>query len=220
MTYLFCSNCGQKIVSTARYCQYCGTAQHGVEAMKKKIDTIKQQKDSSNIKTISKKRLCARAVWTFFFSHLAKTSVLLFFTLGLIVVSVVLEVGIGAYLGSLLLIGYILLLYLFSVLQHHNYYYEVNDSAFQKEYGIIHKTNVTIPFSTIQNVNISRSLSDRMFGLARIDIESAGSSGQNGKTTIAGSLSTAEGHLPGVTLMQAKEIHDILVKRFSGENNT
>lgn len=198
---------------------FCGAAQHGTKAMEVKLAQKKQaapkKKSTPKLATIPRKHLCARAIWTFFFSHLAQTSILLFFLIAIITISLVLDVGTGVTLGVIFLSAYVLLLYVFSVLDHHSYYYEVNESAFQKEHGIIHKTNVTIPFNRIQNVNIIRSMSDRMLGLARIDIETAGSS-QNGREVAAGSRSSAEGHLPGVTLKQAQEIHDLLIERFSG----
>lgn len=176
---------------------------------------IKKQKT----KIIPRKRLCARAMWTFFFSNLSKTGILLFFVLAIIFLSIAVGVPIGALLGVVFLAFYVIFLYLFAVLEHHNYYYEVSESAFQKEHGVIHKTNVTIPFNRIQNVNITRSLSDRMLGLARIDVESAGSSGPNDRIVAGGSQSSAEGHLPGVTMNQAQEIHDLLIERFANYQN-
>lgn len=158
-------------------------------------------------RTIEKKRLCHRALWSFYLSYLGNTGLLLL----LFVIGLVLE---PAWF-SLVIAAYFVLIYITAAIVHRNYYFEVNSSAFRKEFGVLHKTDVTIPFNRIQNVNITRSLSDRMLGLARIDIESAGSSSITKKNTAGGSMTKSEGHLPGVTMQQAREIHELLVNRFT-----
>lgn len=156
---------------------------------------------------IAKRRLCPRAVWSFFLGYVSKTAVLaLLFTIGVAFMPLI--------FGPLLVL-YAFVLYVTAVIIYRNYYFEVNGSSFRKEYGILHKFDVTIPFNRIQNVNITRSLSDQILGLARIDIESAGSSAITKRNIAGGSKTKSEGHLPGVTLQQAREIHDILVERFA-----
>jgi membrane protein YdbS with pleckstrin-like domain len=157
-------------------------------------------------KTIERQRLCQRAVWSFYLSYIGKTSLLFF----LFIIGTVFEpLLFGPLLGA-----YVIILYVSAVIVHQNYYYEVNTSAFRKEHGVIHKTDVTIPFNRIQNVNITRSLSDRILGLARVDIESAGSSSITKRNVAGGSKTKSEGHLPGITLPQAKEVHDLLIEKF------
>lgn len=162
-------------------------------------------------RTIEKRRLCQRAVWSFYLSYIAKT--------GLLLLLFVLGSFFDPLLFGLLLISYVMILYITAAIVHRNYYFEINSSSFRKEYGVLHKIDVTIPFNRIQNVNITRSLSDRILGLARIDIESAGSSSTTKRNTAGGSRTKSEGHLPGVTLPQAKEIHDLLIDRFSAFQN-
>ncbi len=220
MSQIYCSNCGKLIASSANYCQFCGTAQHGIEAMTQKSmhrqnqHTHPQQTTPQNNhvqKTIEKRRLCPRAMWSFFLSYIGKTSLLLLLFL------------LGSFFEPLLfgplLLGYVLVLYITAVIVHQNYYFEVNGSSFRKEHGVIHKTDVTIPFNRIQNVNITRSLSDRILGLARVDIETAGSSAIKKRNIAGGSSTKAEGHLPGITMPQAREIHDLLIERFSQYQN-
>lgn len=244
MPQLYCTHCGKLIKATANYCQFCGTPQHGIEAMAHsamersgqiaQANQAKQtpfsekmpgettsaatntpdstQQNPSNTsrretRTIEKRRLCQRALWSFYLSYIGKTGLLLFlFFIGLVVEPLWFSVVIAVYLT---------LLYITAVVVHQNYYFEVNSSAFRKEYGVLHKTDVTIPFNRIQNVNITRSLSDRILGLARVDIESAGSSSVTAKNTAGGSMTKSEGHLPGVTMYQAREIHELLVNRFT-----
>lgn len=258
MPQRYCTNCGKLISSHSNYCQFCGSAQRGFEAMAQKAmnKQIKQHPEKFDDKpssspgqeaqpssdtpaktstkksgpapipkkqtydtdvsitpqrTIEKRRLCQRAVWSFYLSYISKTGLLLLLFL------------VGSFfdplLFGLLLISYVMILYITAAIVHRNYYFEVNSSSFRKEYGVLHKIDVTIPFNRIQNVNITRSLSDRILGLSRIDIESAGSSSTTKRNTAGGSNTKSEGHLPGVTLHQAKEIHDLLIDRFSAFQN-
>lgn len=235
MPQKYCTNCGKTIHKSANYCQFCGAAQQWFEALAQQAiakqpvlnqateihnnhqkatdhdhtrnhDSGEPKNTEKKQKTIEKQRLCQRAVWSFYLSYIAKTSLLFF----LFVVGVVFE----PLLFGLLLGAYLIILYLIAITVHQNYYYEVNTSAFRKEYGVVHKTDVTIPFNRIQNVNITRSLSDRVLGLARVDIESAGSSSTTSRSVGGGSSTKSEGHLPGVTIPQAKAIHDLLIEKF------
>lgn len=234
MAQKYCTNCGKTIHKSANYCQYCGEPQKWFEALAKqaisdhpsmnhpdknspqpqqKTTGPAQQKtevapsEPNNKETIDKQRLCQRAVWSFYLNYIAKTGLLFF----LFVIGVFFE----PILFGLLLGSYVFILYIIAITVHQNYYYEVNESSFRKEYGVVHKTDVTIPFNRIQNVNITRSLSDRILGLARIDIESAGSSSTTKRNVAGGSRTKSEGHLPGITIPEAKKIHDLLIKRFS-----
>ncbi|MCA9350901.1 PH domain-containing protein, partial [Candidatus Saccharibacteria bacterium] len=60
-------------------------------------------------------------------------------------------------------------------------------------------------------VNIERSLVDRMLNLARISIETAGSTVTQPIQVIGGYTARSEAYLPGLTLEQAKQLHDILI---------
>lgn len=214
MAQVYCSNCGKLIRASSNFCQHCGSAVHGEEAMIQKTasrphQTDHQSSDSPAIPAdaqIEKHRLCQRAVWSFFISYMGKTGVLLLLS----VVGIVFE---PLIFGPFLVV-YILSVYITAVVVRYHYFYEVNSTSFRKEHGVIHKNDVTIPFNRIQNVNITRSLSDRILGLARIDVESAGSSATSRRNVAGGSQTKAEGHLPGVTLQQAEEIHDLLLAKF------
>lgn len=214
MAQVYCSNCGKLIRASSNFCQYCGSAVHGEAAMVQKASNRSQQSknqlpESPTILAdaqIEKRRLCQRAVWSFFISYMGKTGVLFLLSF----VGIVFE---PLIFGPFLIV-YILSLYITAVVVRHHYFYEVNSTSFRKEHGVIHKNDVTIPFNRIQNVNITRSLSDRILGLARIDIESAGSSATSRRNVAGGSRTDAEGHLPGVTLEQAEEIHDLLLAKF------
>jgi len=89
-----------------------------------------------------------------------------------------------------------------------SYKWALTDLGFKKEYGVIRKRYVTIPYEKIQNVDIDRSLLHRIIGLSAISIQTAGySSGAQG-----GRRQTAEGYLPGLKPEDAEKLQEDLLK--------
>ncbi|MCA9339245.1 PH domain-containing protein, partial [Candidatus Saccharibacteria bacterium] len=121
-------------------------------------------------------------------------------------------------LSSIILSIYFAGIITIAVLAYKNFSYEIDDTSFEKNYGILQKRTVTIPFEQIQNVNISRSLIEQFLGLASIDIETAGNSGTTKKSVVGALNTTAEGLLPGVTLGQARKLHDLLLQKAAETN--
>lgn len=228
MSKKYCINCGALIPDSAKFCPSCGAPQQGQESKQlrakapavafqaasvaikgaktqKKPQKEKVEPDTSLAQTIERRRLSSNAVYSFFIAYLMKTSILLFLFLAAIYFEPVLSV-----LG---LLAYLVCLYIAAAIVQNNFYYKVDEVGFQKSYGVIHVRQVTIPFEQVQNVNIRRSLTDRMLGLSRVSIETAGSS--DGSTTGVSGLNqtTAEGYLPGLNLEDAKELHDVLLSK-------
>jgi uncharacterized membrane protein YdbT with pleckstrin-like domain len=116
------------------------------------------------------KQLNPKAVYLFFFNFLLRSLVLL---VPLILISNIMrplqqisERG-GRSYGPNFLFGfmewlwliipiYIILCYIWSELTYRFYRYELLDTGFRKESGVIYKKYVTIPYDRIQNVNIDR----------------------------------------------------------------
>ncbi len=222
MASIYCSNCGRLITEESNFCRYCGAAQHGIAAaayranapvikhaigasaiLQSQQDEVVQVKGSKEIKYLTGQHLAPAVRFSFMISYMRISSVL------------ILLMATGLFFDPLLfgsIFGvYLIFLYLFSSLAYNNFIYSVDESGFIKEYGVISKSQSAIPYDRIQNVNITRGLADRLLGLARIDIETAGTSSSKVKDIIGGSYSSAEGHLPGLTLKQAKKVHDILL---------
>lgn len=90
--------------------------------------------------------------------------------------------------------------------------YEVADNEFKKEYGVISKSYTSIPYARIQNVNIKRSLLERMLGISTVEIQTAGNE-------MAG---RAEGRIPGIDKHVAEEVREAILgksrNRQSGES--
>lgn len=79
-------------------------------------------------------------------------------------------------------------------LKYTNFVYEIGAGGITIESGILAKNKVVIPYKSIQNVDIPRSLFDRMLGLSNIKIQTAADSGVH------------EGVIPGLDSEQADKI--------------
>lgn len=210
MSQIYCSNCGQLIPHSANFCTYCGVPQHGANAgvFRAQDPTLEPgqmplEPTSSQKDTIPKSRLSPTVIFIFFLNYF-KITFLLFVLL-----------IVGAYLMPevfILVTGLaILSLAGLAVWAYGSFVYEVTEDGLEIEFGIVHQKTISVPFSQVQNVNIERSLVDRMLNLARISIETAGSTVTQPIQVIGGYTARSEAYLPGLTLEQAKQLHDILI---------
>jgi uncharacterized membrane protein YdbT with pleckstrin-like domain len=106
---------------------------------------------------------------------------------------------------------FIIVCFVWAKLTYRFYRYELIDSGFRKESGVIYKKYVTIPYGRIQNVDIHRGILARILGLSDLNIQTAGLSAsvsQNG--VISGE---AEGRLPAVSKETAEQLRDELIAR-------
>lgn len=105
----------------------------------------------------------------------------------------------------------IILLFLLSIswiwakLTHQFYRYELREEGLRKESGVILKTYSSIPYSRIQNIDIYRDLLDRILGLSRLHIQTAGNNIPN----------SSEGKLPGLSVETAEQLREELIKRIN-----
>lgn len=98
------------------------------------------------------------------------------------------------------------------------YRYELRDDGFRKEYGVIWKKYVTIPYERIQNVDIYRGLLGRILGLSDLEIQTAGMSAIVSRFSGIGGEG-AEGRLPCVSREEAEKVRDELIRRARGSKN-
>ena len=96
-----------------------------------------------------------------------------------------------------------ILIFIIAKLSHHFYRYELRKEGFRKESGIIWKSYNTIPYTRIQNIDVYRGLLDRILGLSRVDIHTAGNNSPH----------FAEGRLPGISVETANQLQEELIKR-------
>lgn len=166
------------------------------------------------------KQLHPKAVWLFFLSYFT-TLIPIIIILGYFYFllkdlgsserSVVEEtLYLKGLLGSvgILVIFLIIFFYVWARLSYHYYRYELREDGFRKEYGVIWKRYVTIPYERIQNVDILRGIWARLLGLSDIHVQTAGMSVGYGRVS-----AFAEGRLPGLARQEAEAIRDELVRR-------
>jgi|AntRauTorckE6833_2_1112554.scaffolds.fasta_scaffold47543_2 uncharacterized membrane protein YdbT with pleckstrin-like domain len=101
----------------------------------------------------------------------------------------------GIIVVLLLILGY-------TILWVKLFRYEVAPNEFKKEYGVISKSYTSIPYQRIQNVDIKRSLLQRMLGISSVKIQTAGSE-----------LSKAEGRIPGIDKQLAEEVREEILSK-------
>ena len=210
MRQIYCSNCGQLIPNNSNYCKYCGATQHGQDATNFRanndpvpVEESVSYKPTPKKDTIPKSKLSPTVIFIFFLNYL-KVSFLLFV---LLVVGIVMQ----PLIFSLVTLLAVIILITIALWAYSNFSYEVTDDGLFIKFGIIHQKTISVPFDQVQNVNIERSLIDRMLGLARISIETAGSAVTQPMQVIGGYTARSEAYIPGLTLNSAKTLHDILL---------
>ncbi len=138
---------------------------------------------------------------------------MLFTSVAGIVISNSPDIELGFLLGLLWLIIPIVIVIFFVLakLSVHFYRYELADAGFRKELGVIYKKYITIPYDRIQNVDITRGILERLLGLSRLIIQTAGAS--------SGVAGVAEGVLPGLSREVAEQLRDDLIARANRSKN-
>lgn len=222
MSQIYCSNCGQLIAESSNFCRFCGAAQHGLaaatyQAQAPAVDVTQEHpaaalgqhaiKQATAVRHhyVHDHKLDDRAQFSFFVAYLVRSSILPL----LLVIGIFARPFIAIPVTGL----YLITLYIVAVTVHHSFRFSIDETGFKKQYGIIHKQEVSIPYKQIQNVNITRSLLDRFLGLSRVCIETAGGSATVKRDVVGGSRTKAEGHLPGLDLKEAKRIHDLVISK-------
>lgn len=150
------------------------------------------------------RQLHPRAVWLFFFNRL----IAWIFISGYIAFQVAFlsTSFFGWFIGIFIII--IILSFIIAKLTYHFYRYELTDSEYKAERGIIWKRYISIPYERIQNVDIYRGIFDRLLGLSDLNIQTAGygAAGMGGR-------GGSEGRLPGLDRKDAELIREELIKR-------
>jgi len=105
--------------------------------------------------------------------------------------------------------------FLVAYLTYANYLFMLDDNALKIRRGILAKEEVAIPYRQIQDVDIEQSVSDRVWGVARLAILTAGR-----EEAKEGEEDTAEGVLPAVDRALAESLQTELLKRADVEKVT
>jgi len=158
------------------------------------------------------KQLHPRAVWLFFIKNFIFWFIFLglvaYFTSGWTLPKIAKTADPW---GTILkIIGIVILFdiiwsYIWARLSYHFYKYELTDREFKKEYGVISKHYVAIPYDRIQNIDIQRGIWARILGLSELYIQTAGEGG----------TAIAEGRLPGLFKEDAERLKEELMNRIN-----
>ncbi len=104
------------------------------------------------------------------------------------------------FIGS---IAVVVLVLFYGVLSWYRFTYRIEQGELRIEYGLIVRKKRYIPFDRIQSLDLSEGILQRLFGLVKVKVETAGSGGMG--------LQDGEAVLAAITKQDAQEIHDYLV---------
>lgn len=225
----YCDQCGAAQTDSAKYCHACGnqlaaagTTNPGTDEPqlkyqdKRKHSKFVKRASSGNPDapdTVEALDLHPNSQLLFFITYTSKTGILLLlFAIGL---------AIGAYANDWrLLIGcgvglalYIIANIAAAMVAYRHYSFEITETVFRKKYGILHVHTSSIPFDQIENVDTHRGIIDRILGLSRVDIETAGTSGMQKRSILGASMTSSEGHIPGLGRDEAEDIKELVLRR-------
>lgn len=158
-------------------------------------------------------KLHPKAVWVFFFRFLVIGFGVLIFAFFMIMNATLYQTLKKGEMGGTFLwwfipifIFYILFCYIWAKLTYRFWNYQLRESVFKIEHGVIWKKYVSIPYERIQNIDINRGLLDRIFGLSDLHIQTAGYTGS----------ARTEGRLPGLLPEDAERLREDLITRVKG----
>ena len=94
-------------------------------------------------------------------------------------------------------------------MSYNRWFYEFGEDSLKLERGIIWKKYSNVPYERVQNVDIHRGIIARLAGFSGVAIQTAGFSySRNG-------MPSAEGSIPAVSIHEAEEIREFLMKKIS-----
>jgi putative membrane protein len=100
-------------------------------------------------------------------------------------------------------IGVVVLIFVYGMLAWYRFTYRIEQGELRIEYGLIIRKKRYIPFDRIQSLDLSEGILQRLFGLVKVKVETAGSGGMG--------LQDGEAVLTAITRQDAEEIHNYLV---------
>jgi len=163
------------------------------------------------------KKLDKKAVWIFFFSFMVRGLFFLAFfgiwAFGFINRGVNTDQALIIPIWWWVIIFvYLAFCYIWAELSYRFYKYELTETGFRKESGILYKRYVTIPYERIQNIDINRGVVAQILGLSSLNIQTAGSSTVVARNGFMSGV-VAEGQLPGLSKEIAEQVRDELIER-------
>lgn len=214
---IYCSNCGTLTNANANFCQACGAPLHGPDAA-----VYHAQAPAVAPGVIPPKTHTTDIANEYYPRQNLGSGALLYFFLNFIGKSVVVlgALTIGAFLMpklfALLVVAYFVLIFIAAFLEYNNFTFEITEDGLFIYNGVIQRAEVSVPFGEIENVNIERTLMDRLLGLSKVSLETAGSALGNVTNGEFTNKSRAEAVLPGLDHERARHIHDLIIDATDG----
>lgn len=116
--------------------------------------------------------------------------------------------GNGGNLFSVLAsIGAVMITFIISLLSWFRYTYRMENGELRIEYGIFIRKKRYIPFERIQSVDISEGVLQRLFGLVKVQIETAGGSGADEAEAVLSAISKQEAQMIQEYVASAKGLN-------------
>lgn len=104
------------------------------------------------------------------------------------------------WMAALIGVGLAAVVGVFQFLSWWRFTYELTDDALVVQSGVLSRNRRTIPFDRVQDVDIERKLLARLFGLAKVNLETGGA-GEN------------EGALDSVSMAEAERLRGVIRRR-------
>ncbi len=111
----------------------------------------------------------------------------------------------------LYILAVIILGEIYARMAYNRWFYEFTPNQLRLERGIIWKRYSNVAYERIQNVDITRGVIARIIGFSTVNIQTAGYSAPSGKSFTA----HAEGYIPAVSIKEAEQIREFVIKKIS-----
>ena len=105
---------------------------------------------------------------------------------------------------------------IYARMAYNRWFYEFASTGLNLERGIIWKRYSNIPYGRVQNIDIHRGILARMLGFSTIDIQTAGFHAAYNRQ----GMPRSEGHIPAVSIKEAKKIRNFVLKKISGKHTS
>ncbi len=192
MSDSYCINCGSALTSEARFCPVCG-ASANTEATR--LAARSQQRPppavSRPAQTETEEETLFVARPTFLFIALGYLIAAL---AAILLTTALAYAGLQAYI-SLLLTLPVFILPILSHIKRSAIRYRLTDSKIEIAQGILVRTTRNVPLRSLQDVTVSRSLSQRLLGLGDIRLEDAG---EGSGSTLLQNIPDPTGHADAI----------------------
>ena len=138
-------------------------------------------------------------LFLWFFIGIYGSIALAFFSIWLTIISLILTLTFAIVIGEV-----------YTRMAYNRWLYELSKDSLKLERGIIWKKYSNIPYQRVQNVDIHRGVIARMLGFSTVDIQTAGMHMSYGRY---GGRARSEGHIPAVSIKEAEDMREFLMKK-------